>query len=84
MIGRCPPWHTLDEPHPFALETATPHYAADRAVRARHVGLTFDLDFGAKSLGEAALTLHCVADVDVLTFDAVERPSTTSRSIRRR
>lgn len=65
--------HRIDEPHPFALETARPHYAAERPVLAKHLALSFDLDFKTSSItGEAVHQVEAVHSVDRVTFDAVE------------
>lgn len=65
--------HRFDEPHPFALETATSHYAADRPVRALHLRLEVELDFAARSLtGAVTHRLQAVRAASQVTFDAVE------------
>ncbi len=70
----------LDDPHPFALETATPHYAADRHVAARHLALALDLDFEKRALkGTATHTLEAIREVKSVTFDAVELELTSAR-----
>ena len=63
----------LDEPHPFALETAKPHYPPDRFVKAQHLAIELDLDFDEQSISGAAIfKLHCVRDLERISFDAVE------------
>lgn len=65
--------HRIDEPHPFSLETATLHYADDRPVHARHLALTFELDFGRRALsGVATHSLTAIRAVKQLDFDAVD------------
>ncbi|MEW5742885.1 MAG: M1 family aminopeptidase [Myxococcota bacterium] len=64
--------HRIDEPHPFALETARLHYAADRDVAAQHLFLQVSLDFEKKSLaGSVTHTVRAVRPVKRITFDAV-------------
>jgi aminopeptidase N len=64
--------HRIDEPHPFALETARLHYAADRDVVAQHLSLQVSLDFDTKSLtGAVTHTLRAVRAVKRITFNAV-------------
>ncbi len=63
----------LDEPHPFALETAKAHYPPDRFVQAKHLAIELTLDFEKRSIaGAVTFTLHCVREVERVTFDAVE------------
>jgi aminopeptidase N len=64
--------HRIDEPHPFALETARLHYAADRVVTAEHLALQLTLDFDAQAIsGSATHTVKAVRAVKRVTFDAV-------------
>jgi aminopeptidase N len=64
--------HRIDEPHPFALESARLHYAADRHVTAQHLLLDVTLDFERQRLsGRATHTLEAVRTVRQVTFDAV-------------
>ncbi|MEW6430819.1 MAG: M1 family aminopeptidase [Myxococcota bacterium] len=64
--------HRIDEPHPFALESARLHYAADRHVAAEHLALQLALDFDARSIaGSATHTVRAVRAVRRVTFDAV-------------
>ncbi|MHB8873967.1 MAG: M1 family aminopeptidase [Myxococcaceae bacterium] len=59
-------------PHPFPFPTATPHYAADRPVRAEHLRLEVSLDFERREVTGTALTrVRAVREVRELTFDAV-------------
>ena len=63
----------FDEPHPFAFDSATDHYAADRPVRPKHVKLEVALDFEKDAIAATCTTtLVAVRRVHVLTFDAVE------------
>jgi aminopeptidase N len=63
----------FDEPHPFAFDTATPHYAADRPVRPEHVKLDVRLDFQKKALaGTCSTRLRAVRAVKEMRFDAVD------------
>ncbi|MBK7860820.1 MAG: peptidase M1 [Archangiaceae bacterium] len=66
--------HRIDlEPPPFAFDTATVHYAADRPVRPTHVRIEVELDFAARAVTGRCLTrLQAVREVSTLTFDAVE------------
>ncbi len=65
--------HRIDEPHPFALETARLQYAADRPVVAKHLALDLQLDFANKSIeGVVVHTVEAVREVSRLSFDAVE------------
>src|SRR5689334_20981710 len=61
------------EPPPFAFETATVHYAADRPVRPTHVRIEVALDFDKQSLtGVCTTKLKAVRQLDAIAFDAVE------------
>jgi aminopeptidase N len=61
------------EPPPFAFDTASLHYAADRPVRPLHVRIEVTLDFAARGLeGRCTTTVKAVRQVSTLTFDAVE------------
>src|SRR5260221_11449952 len=61
------------EPPPFAFDTATVHYAADRPVRATHVRIEVTLDFDRKALSGLCTTkLKAVRELDAIAFDAVE------------
>ena len=65
--------HRIDEPHPFSLETATLHYAEDRAVAAQHLALELDLDFEKHTLtGVAKHSLIAMRNLKQLSFDAVD------------
>src|SRR5262245_38928551 len=66
--------HRLDlEPPPFAFDTATVHYAADRPVRPTHVRIDVALDFDKRSVsGRCTTTVKAVREVSALSFDAVE------------
>lgn len=65
--------HRIEEPHPFALETARLHYAEDRQVVAQHLSLAVDLDFDTQSIAAVAThTLRAVRQVERISFDAVE------------
>ena len=65
--------HRIDEPHPFSLETATLHYAEDRAVAAQHLALELDLDFEKHALsGVATHSLIALRSLKQLSFDAVD------------
>ena len=65
--------HRIDEPHPFSLETATLHYAEDRAAAAQHLALELDLDFEKHSItGVATHSLIAMRNLKQLNFDAVE------------
>src|SRR5690349_7342759 len=65
--------HRIDEPHPFSLETASLHYAEDRAVAAQHLALELDLDFEKQSLtGVATHTVTAMRGLKQLRFDAVD------------
>ncbi len=65
--------HRIDEPHPFSLETATLHYAEDRAVAAQHLALELDLDFEKQSVtGIATHSLVAVSALKQVSFDAVD------------
>ena len=65
--------HRIDEPHPFSLETATLHYAEDRAVAAQHLALELDLDFVKHALtGVATHSLLAMRPLKQLRFDAVD------------
>lgn len=68
------PMHHIDEPHPFALETARLHYASDRPVVARHLSLEVSLDFERKRIeGIATHRVEAVqAGVRRISFDAVD------------
>lgn len=64
--------HRIDEPHPFALESARLHYAADRHVVAQHLSLQLALDFDAQRIsGSVTHTVKAVRAVRRITFDAV-------------
>lgn len=64
--------HRIDEPHPFALETARVHYAEDRHVTAQHLALQVALDFEQQALsGSATHTVKAVRALKRITFDAV-------------
>ncbi|MFT3839601.1 MAG: M1 family aminopeptidase [Myxococcaceae bacterium] len=66
-------FHRSDEPHPFALESATEHYAADRPVRPELVSIDVELDFAKKTVsGKCATRLRAVRKVTSLDFDAVD------------
>src|SRR4051812_12015785 len=61
------------EPPPFAFETATVHYAADRPVRPLHVRIEVTLDFERGTVeGRCTTTVKAVRQVRTLSFDAVE------------
>ena len=61
------------EPPPFAFDSATVHYAADRPVRPGHVRIEVTLDFDRRSLeGRCTTTVTAVRQVSTLQFDAVE------------
>ncbi|MBS1151137.1 MAG: pepN3 [Myxococcaceae bacterium] len=63
----------FDEPHPFAFDSATEHYAADRPVRPEHLKLEVTLDFERSSIrGVGTTRLTAVRRVHAITFDAVE------------
>jgi aminopeptidase N len=65
--------HRIDEPHPFALETATLQYAPDRPVTAKHLAIDLALDFAKQSIsGVVTHTVEAVREVSAITFDAVE------------
>ncbi|MDP1826858.1 MAG: M1 family aminopeptidase [Archangium sp.] len=65
--------HRIDEPHPFSLETATLHYAEDRAVAAQHLALELDLDFEKHALsGVATHSLIAMRNLKQVSFDAVD------------
>ncbi len=65
--------HRIDEPHPFALETATLQYAPDRPVTAKHLAIDLELDFAKQSIaGVVVHTLEAVREVSAITFDAAE------------
>jgi aminopeptidase N len=65
--------HRIDEPHPFALESARLHYAADRPVVAQHLSLELALDFDAQRIsGSVTHTVKAVRTVRCITFDAVD------------
>ena len=58
----------FDEPHPFSLDSATLHYAADVHVRARSLKLELDVDFETRSIrGVATHTLEALVAVKELT-----------------
>src|SRR3954468_4521382 len=66
-------FHRSDEPHPFAFESATEHYAADRPVRPELVSIDVELDFAKKTVsGKCATRLRGVRRVTSLDFDAVD------------
>src|SRR4051812_41316465 len=61
------------EPHPFAFDSATDHYAADRPVRPEHVKIEVELDFDRSSIsGVVSTRLTAVRKVSTISFDAVE------------
>jgi aminopeptidase N len=63
----------FDEPHPFAFDSATEHYAADRPVRPEHLKLEIALDFDRSSIrGVCTTKLTAVRRVHAISFDAVE------------
>src|SRR4051812_9527773 len=68
------PGQRLDlEPPPFAFDSATIHYAADRPVRPLHVRIEVTLDFAKRAIaGRCITTVKAVREVSVLSFDAVE------------
>ena len=62
----------LQEPHPFAFDSASTHYASDRPVVPEHVRITVDLDFDKKSIrGQVKTRLRAVRAVKQVSFDAV-------------
>ncbi len=65
--------HQFDEPHPFAFDSATDHYAADRPVRPEHLKLEVTLDFKRSSIhGVCTTRLTAIRKVHAITFDAAE------------
>ena len=63
----------FDEPHAFAFDTATEHYAADRPVRPDHLKIEVELDFGSSAIrGICTTRLTAVRKVSSIVFDAVE------------
>jgi aminopeptidase N len=63
----------FDEPHPFAFDSATEHYAADRPVRPEHLKIDVTLDFERESIrGVCTTRLIAVRRVSTVTFNAVE------------
>jgi aminopeptidase N len=63
----------FDEPHSFAFETSTEHYAADRPVRPEHVKIEVDLDFDKSAIrGVCTTRVVAVRKVSSIVFDAVE------------
>ncbi len=61
------------EPPPFAFDSATVHYAADRPVRPAHVRIEVTLDFDERSLtGRCSTLVKAVRQVSSIAFDAVE------------
>ena len=73
MTEHCAHAGLLAAAPPFAFPGATDHYAPDRPVRAKHVRIQVDLDFGARSLdGVCTTTLEAVREVKSFAFDAVE------------
>jgi aminopeptidase N len=70
----------LEEPHSFAFESAQTHYAADRAVQARHIRLELALDFEKQTIeGTCTTRLEARAPLKFLTFDAVELEVTAAQ-----
>jgi aminopeptidase N len=66
-------FHRSDEPHPFAFDSATEHYAVDRPVRPELVSIDVELDFAKKTVsGKCATRLRAVRRVTSLDFDAVD------------
>lgn len=63
----------FDEPHSFAFDTATRHYAADRPVVPTHVRIDISLDFVRRGLsGTCTTRVQAVRDLHEVTFDAKE------------
>src|SRR5437660_269113 len=63
----------LDEPHSFAFDSATEHYAADRPVRPEHVKIEVELDFARSAIAGVCTTrLTAVREVPSIRFDAIE------------
>ncbi|TSC27681.1 M1 family aminopeptidase [Corallococcus sp. Z5C101001] len=70
----------LSDPHPFSLPGATEHYAAPRPVRAEHVRIELDLDFGQRTLtGTCTTRVSAVRAVSTVSFDAVDLDITEAR-----